>query len=118
MGTLYFLLKIVITAVVIVAISELAKHVTPLAAVLASLPLTSILAILWLYLDTTNTALVIDLSRQIFWTLLPSLIFFLVFPALLKIGLRFSLSLLIAIAVMLSGYAVYLAVLRKLGIRF
>lgn len=116
MSILYFLAKILITAAIIAAVSELAKHIAPLAAILASLPLTSILAILWLYVDTSDTRLVADLSKQIFWALLPSLLFFLVFPALLKTGLRFSLSLALSIAVMLIGYAGYVSLLRRLGI--
>lgn len=113
---MYFILKVLISALVIAGASELARRDVPLAAILASLPLTSILAILWLYHETRNGGLAGDLASQIFWAILPSLLFFIVFPLLLKLGLRFSFSLALAIAVMAGGYAAYAALLKRLGI--
>lgn len=113
---MYLLLKVLLTAAVIVTVSELARRSVPLAAVLASLPLTSILALLWLYHDTGSGELAAALSRQIFWAILPSLLFFLVLPLLLRWGVRFPLALPLAVAVMLAGYALYLALLRRLGL--
>lgn len=115
---MYFLLKVLISALLIAGASELARRDVPLAAILASLPLTSVLAILWLYHDTRNGGLAGELATQIFWAILPSLLFFIVFPWLLKTGLRFSLSLALAIGIMAGGYAIYAAILRRLGVGF
>lgn len=113
---MYLLFKVLLTAVVIVSVAELARRFVPLAAILASLPLTSILALLWLYHDTGSEAHVSALSRQIFWALLPSLLFFVTLPGLLRLGVRFPLALPLAIAAMVAGYALYVTVLKKLGI--
>ena len=89
---MYFLVKVLVTAVVIAIISELAKRSLLLGAIVASLPLTSILAMLWIYHDTGNERLVVGLSQQIFWALLPSLLFFIIFPWMIRWGLRFELA--------------------------
>jgi len=115
---MYFLIKVLISALIIAAASELSRRHAPLAAVLVSLPLTSILAILWLYHDTRDGHLAGELAGQIFWATLPSLLFFLIFPWLLKTGLRFSLSLLLSVGIMVIAYGFYAACLRRLGIFF
>ncbi|HXV21215.1 MAG TPA: DUF3147 family protein [Desulfuromonadales bacterium] len=115
---MYFLLKVLISALIIAAASEVARRDAPLAAILASLPLTSLLAILWLYHDTRNGHLAGELATHIFWAILPSLLFFVAFPWLLKTGLRFSLSLLLSVGIMVVGYTIYAAIIRRLGVTF
>lgn len=85
-----FLLKVILSALIIASVSELGRRYTLFAAVLASLPLTSILAITWLYHDTRDPAQVVQLTQSSFWVVLPSLVFFLVLPLLLKAGVGFS----------------------------
>lgn len=113
---MYFLIKVLVTAVVIAAVSELAKRSLPFAAILASLPLTSILAMLWLYRDTGNEHLVVDLSQQIFWALLPSLLFFVILPWMIKWGLRFEFAICGAMILMVFGYIVYAWIISRFGI--
>ncbi len=98
-----------------VAISELAKRSTVLGAVLASLPLTSLLAIVWLYGETRDTARVADLASSILWLVLPSLVFFLVLPVLLRRGLAFAPSLAAATALTAVSYCLMLVLLRRFG---
>ena len=112
-----FLIKIIVSALIIASVSELAKRFTPIAAILASLPLTSILAMIWLYRDTHDVQKVIDLSQGIFWAILPSLLFFIVLPVLLKLGLKFSLAMFSSSVIMFVGYAVYGFLLSKFGIK-
>lgn len=64
-------LKILISARFIYGISELAKRRSLLGALLASLPLTSLLAIIWLYRETGDVRRIADLSSGIFWLVLP-----------------------------------------------
>lgn len=111
-----FLVKVLVSAVVIAAVSELGKRFTLLGAILASLPLTSILALTWLYLDTGEAQPVIDLSRGIFWAVLPSLLFFLVLPLLLRGGLAFAPAMLLACGIMAAAYGAYALLLRHFGV--
>ncbi len=111
----YFLVKTLITALIVAAISELARRYSLFAAALASLPLVSILAFVWIYVDTKDTQKLIDMSHDIFWLVLPSLAFFLIFPLLLKHGMAFSLALLIACASMSALYAMTIWLLRAVG---
>lgn len=113
---MYFLIKTLITALVIAGVSELAKRWAPVAAILASLPLISILSMIWLYHDTHDGSKIIALSNGIFWAVLPSLLFFIALPILLKVGVRFGLSMVLAVTIMVVGYTIYTAVLRKLGV--
>ena len=59
---MYIFLKTLISAMIIVAVSEIAKKYTWTAAIIVSLPLTSLLAFVWLYWDTKDYQKVIDLS--------------------------------------------------------
>lgn len=103
---MYFLTKTLITALIIAAISELSRRYTLWAALLASLPLTSILAFIWIYWDTKDTSKIIELSYSVFWLVLPSLAFFLILPFLLKQGLAFPLAITSSIAAMAVLYGV------------
>jgi hypothetical protein len=97
-------LKILLSAAVLVAVSELAKRSSFWAAALASIPLTSLLAFIWLYSDTGDIQRVINLSNSIFWLVIPSLVLFIALPLLLKGGLNFWLSLLIAMVATAVSY--------------
>ena len=112
-----FVVKVLISALVIAAVSELGKRYTLVAAILASLPLTSVLAITWLYLDTRETEPIIELSGSIFWAVLPSLVFFIALPLLLRTGMHFWLALLLSITIMAVAYALYALLLRQFGIQ-
>src|SRR5215471_1396625 len=105
---LYYIVKLSLSAVIIVAVSELAKRQPAWGGLLASLPLVSLLAIIWLYVDTRDVRQVSELSLSIFWLVLPSLLFFLALPLLLRQGLGFTLSLCAAVVVTLAAYALML----------
>lgn len=100
----YFLIKTLITALIVAAVSELARRYTVWAALLASLPLTSILAFVWVYWDTKDNGKIIELSYSVFWLVFPSLAFFLMLPFLLKQGLAFPWAMAGAIAAMAALY--------------
>lgn len=95
----YYITKIVITTALIVLISEISRRSTLVGAILASVPVVSVLAMIWLYIDTKDTERVSQLSSSIFWLVIPSLGLFIALPLLLKIGLNFYSSLGIAIVV-------------------
>ncbi len=112
-----FLIKTIASALIIAGVAELGKKFTPLAAILASLPLVSILAMIWLYRETKDVPKIIDLSINIFWAVLPSLIFFLILPLLLKNGLKFTPAMIISALTMFIAYSLYIFVLAKFGIK-
>ena len=109
----YYTIKIVLSALIIVAVSEIAKRSSMLGALLASLPLTSLLAFVWLYLDTGDVQKVSALSSDIFWLVLPSLPMFLVLPWLLKMGWGFWLSLGAAVVVTAACYGMMLLAFKQ-----
>lgn len=112
----YYALKVLVSAIVVVAVSEIAKRSSLLGGVLASLPLVSILAFTWLYVDTKSTEKIAALSYSIFWLVLPSLTLFVALPLLLKRTGNFYLSLIGAIAIMAVFYSVMAVVLRRFDI--
>lgn len=112
----YYLVKIAVTTVLIVAISEIAKRSSFVGAILASIPLISVLAMLWLYIDTKDVTKVSALSTSVFWLVLPSLTLFVALPILLKQGLNFYLSISISIALTVGCYWLMVSTLNHFGI--
>jgi hypothetical protein len=113
----YYLVKIVITTILIVAISEIAKRSTLIGAILASIPLVSVLAMTWLYVDTKDVEKVSALSISVFWLVLPSLALFVTLPLLLKSGFNFYLSISISIVVTAGCYFLMVTVLNHFGVK-
>ncbi len=85
-------------------------------ALLASIPLVSVLAMIWLYQDTKDINKISDLSISIFWLVIPSLALFISLPLLLKQGLHFYLSLVISITITATCYFIMLFVLKQFGV--
>ncbi len=112
----YTLIKLFLSAGIIVAISELAKRSGWLGGLLASLPIVSLLAIVWLYVDTRDGAKVAALSTDIFWLVLPSLSFFIALPLLLRAKMNFWLGLSVALLIMFACYLLMMALLKKIGV--
>lgn len=108
--------KVLLTAVLVVAIAEAGKRSSVLGAVLASLPLTSLLAFVWLYADTGDTQKIASLATGIFWLVLPSLILFVALPLMLRRGVAFAPALAASCALTVAGYFAMLALLKRLGI--
>ena len=113
----YYLVKLVISAVLIVAISEIARRSSFIGAILASIPLVSVLAMIWLYIDTKDVDKVVSLSTGIFWLVLPSLVLFIALPILLKQGFGFYLSMGISILITIACYWLMVVVLDHVGIK-
>ena len=114
----YYVFKIVLTAGLVVAVSEISKRSTLLGGLVASLPVVSYLGMIWLFVETGSQAKVAELSKSVFWLVLPSLPFFVLLPVLLKKTANFYVSFGAATAAMIVIYAVLLLTLRKFGIQF
>lgn len=109
----FYLIKILVTAVLVASISELSKRFSFLASVLASIPLTSFLAFLWIYIERKNVEEVATLSIEVFYLVIPSLAFFVILPILLRYGFGFYMSLVIDSALTFLTYLAYLKVFRN-----
>jgi hypothetical protein len=114
MTTLLF--KVLITAVLVIAISELGKRSTLAGALLASLPLMSLLALVWLYRDTGDAQRAAQMANGIFWLVLPSLLFFLIFPFCVKTGWGFWPAMAAGVAATIGAYLGLLAIDRGFGL--
>lgn len=110
------LIKFILTSALVVASSEAAKRNVLLGAILASLPLTSLLAMLWLWSETQDTEKIAEFSLGIFWLVLPSLVLFLALPFLLRRGIPFAPSMLVSVGLTVGSYFVMLAVLNRFGV--
>jgi hypothetical protein len=111
------ILKVLVTALVVVAVSELGKRSSFWAATLASLPLTSLLAFIWMRVDGAEPERIAQLSTSIFWLVIPSLLLFLLFPFLLRSGLGFAWSLLLASGATALAYLGLVWLLPHFGVR-
>ena len=111
---MYLLLKALLSGAIIAAASELARRSSLMGAVLLSLPVMSILAAIWLYRDTGDTAEVADLSWSILWVVPPSLVFFVVLPLALR-SIDFWPALALACAATAASYAAWVGAARVLG---
>lgn len=112
-------LKVLISALLITAGSELGKRNSLAGAFLISLPLTSILALAWLYHDTVaasgdRAAAALKagaMATDILWLVLPSLVFFVILPWLIRQGWTFWPAMMASMATTAAAYAAFLRVL-------
>ncbi len=86
---LYLALKALISGMIVAAVSEIAKRYPGLGGLVASLPLVSVLGMIWLWRDTHDPVRMAALSTGAFWFVLPSLPMFLLLPLLLRRGIGF-----------------------------
>src|SRR5881628_239481 len=91
-AVLYLVIKAAISGVIVAAVSEIARRYPGWGGLVASLPLTSLLAMLWLWRDTGDPQRVAELAASTFWFILPSLPLFVVLPLLLRSGIGLWLS--------------------------
>jgi len=87
------LIKYAVTALIIVAVSEVAKRADRLGALLASLPLVSIMIMVWLHFENQKTEKIANHAYYTFWYVLPTLPMFLLMPWMLNRGIHFWISL-------------------------
>ena len=113
----YYIVKLVVTALLIVLISEIAKRSSLLGAMLAAIPLVSILAMTWMYIDTSSSTKAVEFSQRIVWLIAPSMTLFIAFPLLIKKGLGFYLSLGISTLLTILAYYSVIFILNKFGVK-
>jgi hypothetical protein len=100
----YLIVKALLSGMIVAAASEIARRWPGAGALIVSLPLVSLLAMIWLWRDTGDSARIATLSESTFWYFLPSMPMFLVLPALLRAGFGFWVALFLACALTVSLY--------------
>ena len=113
----YYITKLIITALLIVLISEISKRSSLAGALLAAIPLVSILAMTWMYVDTNSSSNAVEFSNRIVWLIAPSMTLFIIFPILIKKGLGFYPSMGISIVMTIFAYYSVIFILGKFGIK-
>lgn len=111
-----FILKAVISGLLVATISLIAKRYPGWGGLVASLPLVSLLSMLWLYGETRDTERVAQLAMGAFWFFLPSIPMFLVIPMMLRSGFSFGLTMGTAIVLTMALYAAMGMIAPRLGI--
>ena len=107
--------KIIISALIIFIASEIAKRDTLVGAIIVSLPLISLLSIIWIYIETRDIERIISFSYSIFSMIIPSLSFFLTLPYFLKKNISFSISLTLSVVIMVILYFGLATLYKKIG---
>jgi hypothetical protein len=112
---LWILSKYLLTAAVVVVVSELAKRSDKLGALVAALPLVTLLTLIWLYVEQQPAQKIANHAWYTFWYVLPSMPMFLAFPLLLP-RLGFWPTLLACVIITLLSFALLVFVTRRFGI--
>ncbi|WP_340588517.1 DUF3147 family protein [Erythrobacter alti] len=110
--------KALLAGAMIAAIAEIGKRLPTMAALVASLPLVSILGMIFLWHARPDTENMARHSEATFWFVLPSLPMFLLIPIMLRSGLPFWLALAIGCAVTVGLYLLMVQFGPRMGIRF
>jgi hypothetical protein len=111
-----YIIKVLLSALIVVAVSETAKRSTFWGGILASLPLVSLVAMTWLWYETKDAQKVGQFSWSVFWLVIPSLVLFAILPLLLKRGVGFWPALLSAIVGTCACYFLMVWLLRRIGV--
>ena len=105
---IYFIIKTLITAIVVVTVAEIAKRSSLFAGLLVSIPLTSFLAFIWLYWEKRDSQMVIDLSYSILLMVIPSFTFFIIFSLVLKFDNLLTMSMILSTISTILDYCILL----------
>jgi len=104
---LFFLVKLIVSAFIIAGVSELAKKMPSLGGLIAAMPLTTLLALIWLYVDTSDYELAYTFTRSVLFAIIPTIFFFISALYLFKKGASFITILAISFVIFLGAAAVH-----------
>jgi hypothetical protein len=114
---LYLFLKAAISGAIVAAVSEIARRYPGWGGLVASLPLTSLLAIVWLYRDSGDAERVAELSVSTIWFFIPSVPLFIALPWLIRSGVGFWAAMAVVVAGTLALYALMFWAAPRLGLK-
>lgn len=114
---LYLAIKAALSGVIIAIVSEVARRNPGWGALIASLPLISILGMIWLWRDTADPVRLAAHAEATFWFVLPSLPLFLLVPLLLRQGMGFWLALALGCALTMALYGATTLIGARFGLK-
>ena len=114
---LYLVIKAALSGILIAIISEVAKRYPGFGGLIASLPLVSVLGMIWLWRDKPDAANMASHAEATFWFVLPSLPMVLLIPAMLRQGFAFWISLVAGCVLTIALYSLMLWAGPKFGLR-
>ncbi len=111
----WLITKYFLTAAVVVLVSEVAKRSDKLGGVVAALPIVTVLALIWLYVEEQPQEKIANHAWYTFWYVVPTLPMFLAFPVLLP-RLGFWLTLLACVVITVVCFGLFALTVRRFGI--
>jgi ABC-type nickel/cobalt efflux system permease component RcnA len=114
---LYLAIKAILSGIIIAIVSEVSRRFPGWGAMIASLPLVSVLGMIWLWRDQPDTANMAAHAEATFWFVLPSLPMFLLVPAMLRQGFSFWVALVAGCALTVALYALMAWTAPRFGVR-
>ncbi|HYD78538.1 MAG TPA: DUF3147 family protein [Paucimonas sp.] len=111
----WIVVKYLLTAAVVVLVSEFAKRSDKLGGFVAALPMVTVLALIWLYIERQPQEKIANHAWYTFWYVVPTLPMFLAFPALLQ-RLGFWMALLAGVAITVVCFGLFALAVRRFGI--
>ena len=108
--------KIGLTALIIFAVVQVSERNTLLAAVLASIPIVSVLAMMWMNHEGQSATEIAGFAKDIVWFVIPSLLLFIVMPFLIERGWEFYPALGAGLATTILGYFLMVQFMEKYGL--
>ena len=113
----HYFIKVFISSAIIVLVSEIAKKDNIIGGLIASIPIVSVLSMIWLYIDTNNINKVKALANGILWMIFPSMSLFIILPILINCGIKFYLSLTISILITMVCYLMTISFMNYFGFK-
>ena len=113
----HYFIKVFISSAIIVLVSEIAKRDNLLGGLIASIPIVSVLSMIWLYIDTNDIDKVKALANGILWMIFPSMFLFIVLPILINCVIKFYLSLTISILITMVCYLLTISFMNYFGFK-
>jgi len=111
-----YIVKIVLSAIIIAAVSKIAQSFPKAGALIASLPLTTLLVLIWMQIEGADRSKISKHAELTFWYVLPTLPMFLLFPYLEKCNVNFWINIASCCILTLVVFFVYALIMKKFGI--
>ena len=110
------IVKFLVTSFIIVLVSEVAKRTDKLGALIAALPLVTIMVMIWLYLETRDSEKIANHAYYTLWYVVPTLPMFVQIPWMLRKGCNFWLTLGVGVIITFIAFAITAWVGKKFGV--